>query len=78
MSDWNVYYKRVRTSLALSYPEVVAVCRMGGLEITRSRAEGWNRGPADTRRFVTMSESEFDAFTIGLVEWARENFDKSN
>lgn len=70
---WNTYYKRVRVALSLSYPEVVEICRLGGLTITRSRAEGWSRGVADKRRFVRMSEAEFDAFTRGLPGWASDN-----
>jgi uncharacterized protein YehS (DUF1456 family) len=77
MTDWNRHYKRVRGALRLTYPEVVDVCRLGGLEITRSRAEGWNRGEDDVRRFVKMTEAEFDAFTRGLMDWSRENMETS-
>ena len=41
MTDWNTHYKRIAAALRISYPEVVEICRIGGIEITRSRAEGW-------------------------------------
>lgn len=74
MTDWNAYYKRVRTSHKMERGEVVEACRLGGLEISVSRAEGWARGPSDARRHVCMTESDFDAFTRGVVEWAREAY----
>lgn len=72
MTDWNKYFTRIRTSHEMVRQDVVEACRLGGLEITASRAEGWARNPSDTRRHVRMTAEEFDAFTRGLVEWARE------
>lgn len=72
MTIWNVYYARIRNSLVMSKQDVVAACRLGGLEITVSRAEGWSRPTSDVRRYVKMYESDFDAFTKGLPEWGRQ------
>ena len=72
MTNWNTYFNRIRMSHKMERHDVVAACRAGGLEITASRAEGWARGSSDTRRHVRMAAEEFDAFTRGLVEWARE------
>ena len=72
MTNWNGYYKRIRTAMELDRDDVVACCQLGGLEITRSRAEGWARGEHDRRRHVAMTEAEFDAFTVGLVEWTKQ------
>lgn len=74
MTDWNIYFKRIRTSHQMTRGDVVEACRLGGLDITTSRAEGWSRGASDTRRHVAMTDAEFDAFTSGLVDWAREAY----
>ena len=71
MSTWNKYLVRVAMSHQLDKAEIVEICLLGGLEISGSRAEGWKRSTSDTRRHVRMTESEFDAFTTGLVTWAK-------
>lgn len=68
MNRWNLYFRRIRSSHELDKREVQECCRLGGLEITVSRAEGWSR--TDARRSTVMTEAEFDAFTQGLVQWA--------
>lgn len=72
--DWNQHYKRISISHRMSRADVVECCRLGGLDITPSRAEGWSRGRSDTRRHVVMSGADFEAFTRGLVEWARQAY----
>lgn len=72
MSEYNDYFKRVRISHEMSRSDVVQCCALGGLEITGSRSEGWARGIADERRFIEMHKDEFEAFTIGLIAWSRE------
>lgn len=74
MTDWNAHYRRVRTSHKMDRQEVVECCRLGGMEISVSRAEGWARGIGDTRRHVRMTAEDFDAFTGGLVDWARKAY----
>jgi len=74
MTNWNRHYVRIRISHKMERQDVVEACRSGGLEITASRAEGWARGQNDERRYVPMQEHEFDAFTRGLVDWAREAY----
>ncbi|WP_306133019.1 DUF1456 family protein [Roseivivax marinus] len=69
----NDHYKRIRTALGLSNTEVADVLCLGGREITKSRADGWGRGEHDKRRFVRMTDDDFDAFTHGLVAWCRQN-----
>lgn len=52
--------------------DVVEVCRAGGLEVSASRAEAWKRAANQgKRRYTPITEAEFEAFTAGLVEWAR-------
>lgn len=71
---YNRYFRRVRISHRMSKHDVVVACQRGGLEITPSRAEAWARGEQDARRHIAMSEAEFEAFTRGLVDWAREAY----
>lgn len=73
-SQLNNYFKRIAASHSMSRADVVRCCALGGIEITTSRADGWKRSEADERRFVRMTEPEFDAFTAGLVAWAAENY----
>lgn len=77
MSDdepYNRWLRRIVMSHRLRKHEIAECCRRGGMTISASRAEGWTRGASDTRRHVTMTEAEFDAFTSGLVDWAREAY----
>ncbi len=73
--DFNRHFKRIRISHRMEREDVVKCCALGGLDIAPSRAEGWARGESDTRRHVTMTEAEFDAFTAGLVAWARDVYE---
>lgn len=73
MSDWNTHCKRIKIALRLERGEIVEICRLGGRKISLSKADGWMRSPSDARRFQRMSAEEFEAFTSGLVEWARDN-----
>ena len=66
------WFKRIRTAMRLTRRDVVAIMARGGIEISASRADGWMRHEDDDRRNV-MSETEFDTFTYGLVEWVSEN-----
>lgn len=70
--DYSLYFRRIRASHRMTKHDVVACCALGGIEITVSRAEGWNRN--DERRHTAMTAAEFDAFTAGLPQWARENY----
>lgn len=75
MTDWNTYYRRICISHRLSKHDIVECCRLGGLEVSSSRAEAWRRSSSSDHRFVTkMTEEEFGAFTYGLVEWARSAY----
>ena len=66
----------------MSRDDVVECVRLGGLEITRSRAEAWSRGKQGgalergARRSSPMTEAQFDAFTAGLIPWARGAYDR--
>lgn len=72
--DYNRWFRRIVMSHRLTKQDVAECCRLGGLTVAVSRAEGWKRGASDTRRHVVMTEAEFDAFTAGLVDWAREAY----
>lgn len=60
-------------TLELTRHDVTAIMRIGGIDVSSSRADGWarKRDAPDDRRTV-MTEAEFEAFTTGLVEWARD------
>lgn len=75
MTDWNTHFRRICMSHRLVKADIVECCRLGGIEISLSKAEAWRRSAASRHRHVTaMTEAEFDAFTYGLVEWAREAY----
>lgn len=44
MTDWNSHFRRIAGSHKMSREEVVECLRLGGMEISRSRADGWRRG----------------------------------
>lgn len=68
-SPYNTWYKRIRAAMELSLDEVVAISRMGGLDVSASRVHGWGRRQGHPH-FRVMTIDEFDAFTAGLPEWA--------
>ena len=68
--EFNRYYKRIRLAFDMTEDDVVECCRLGGLQVSRSRPNGWNRSPDDKRRYVRMREDDFEAFTAGLPEWS--------
>lgn len=68
---FNRWFKRIRIVMELDRRDVVGIMRLGGIEISLSRADGWQRSQDDTTRRTLMTEPEFEAFTIGLVEWKR-------
>lgn len=70
---YGTWFKRIRLSLSLSRADVVEIMRLGGIEVSSSRADGWSRPSSDARRATTMTEREFDAFTSGLVEWTKRD-----
>lgn len=80
MTDWNRYFRRIRITHQMTKQDVVECCRLGGLTISASRAEAWARGVQGERlergdhRSTAMTEAEFEAFTAGLVDWAREAY----
>lgn len=78
--NWNSYFRRIRASHQMDKHDVVEACRLGGLEVSASRAESWSRGvqgqdaERGKRRSIAMTEAEFEAFTNGLPLWARETY----
>lgn len=75
---YSRWFQRVRIALELTRHDVVAIVAAGGVTVSSSRADGWsrNRDASDDRRTV-MTEPEFDAFTVGLVEWSRTQKSKT-
>ena len=80
MSRNNKNFKRLRAALALSRSDVSEIMRLGGIEVSSSRADAWGRGESSEkwsgtgqgqRRMAPMSDDEFDAFCGGLVEWVK-------
>ena len=82
-SPHNPVMRRVCGAFQLSRRDVVDICRLGGLEISASKADGWKRGaqtyrnpdagsrdPEDLeRRDKSVSDAEFAAFWRGLTIW---------
>lgn len=77
MPDYGRWYKRIRISHRLTRDDTVEIMRLGGVVITRNRADAYQRSDDDASRGrkdgapVRMTEAEFDAFTNGLVTWTR-------
>lgn len=71
--SFNKYYHRICIALALSKQDVVEIFQMAGVKISVSRPAGWRRSESDVRRHIVMHEDEFNAFTAGLIPWARAN-----
>ena len=71
MSSIDIWYKRLRLALRLHRRDVVEIMRLGGLSVSSSRADGWNRADGDDRG-QDITNEEFDAFTHGLVEWMKQ------
>lgn len=68
---WNRRFKRIRLAMELSRGDVVECMRIGGVNVSGSRADGWSRLQTDETRRTLMSEAEFDAFLFGIAEWAK-------
>ena len=72
-TKYNRWFRRIKTSHAMSRPDIIECCRIGGMEISSSTADAWARRiGGERRRAAPMSEAQFEAFTAGLVEWIRE------
>jgi hypothetical protein len=65
------WYKMIRTVHELNRKQVVEIMRLGGIEISGSRADGWVRSQADTHRRNLITPDEFEAFLAGLLKWTR-------
>lgn len=72
-TNYNRWTRRIKIALALTKQDVKDILSCGGIEVSSSRAEGLTRSASDRRRFSPMREDEFEAFTSGLVDWARDN-----
>ena len=70
-SKFNRWFKRIALCFELTKKDTVETHDLDGVEVSNSLAEGWRKSP-DDRKFRLITESEFDAFTEGLVEWSRE------
>ncbi|MPM20185.1 hypothetical protein SDC9_66614 [bioreactor metagenome] len=74
-NEWNRWFRRIRASHRMTRHDVVACCRLGGADVSASRAEAWSRrAGGDSRRSGAMTRDDFEAFTAGLVDWAREAY----
>ena len=85
----NQNLKRICTVLRINDKALVEIMAEGGIDVSRSKCNGWLRGanalkkadagsrdPSDReRRMKLMSYVEFDAFCEGLVSWRRRDND---
>lgn len=75
-NPYNRWFRRIKTSHAMTRADIVECCRLGGLEISGSMADAWSRrAGTDARRANPMTEAQFEAFTAGLVDWIRNATD---
>ena len=79
----NQNLKYICRALELCDEDIVEIMRLGGSDISKSRANGFRRGAGKyrkpdhgahnpqelERRMKIMSDDEFDAFCAGLVEY---------
>ena len=63
----NINFRRICKHLQLKAADVVRICDVGGLEVSKSQADGWQRMSFDERgRYRKMTNAEFDLFCRGL------------
>lgn len=76
-------FKLLKSALSLSSADVVEIVGLGGLVVSKTRADLWSRGTgakknasgnSDMRgsrisRSAEIKEDEFHAFCIGLKPW---------
>lgn len=74
MSDYNRYLVRIKMSHRMDRKDIVRCCQIGGVNVTGSRVAAWLRSQSSDRDHAPMTAAEFDAFTYGIVEWAREAY----
>jgi uncharacterized protein YehS (DUF1456 family) len=83
MSRNNQNFKRIRSAFELTRDEIVEVMALAGQEISKSKADAWQRGEGTRKmsgtgkshtqmRMVVMTDDEFDAFCEGLAQWSRK------
>lgn len=86
-SPHNPVIRRVCGAFQLGRRDVVDICRLGGLEISGSRADGWRRGAGTyrkpdagshdpgnlERRDKPVGDDEFAAFWRGLALWLHDS-----
>lgn len=81
----NAAFRWARSAFRLDKNDVVEVCRMGGLTISKSKADGWGRNPETRRpgkgmpgskqgerRGKPITDDEWNAFWNGLGIWLHE------
>ena len=62
-NPYNRWYRRIRTSHAMSQAEVVECCRIGGLAVSRSMVDAWGRrAGTESRRAAAMTEEQFEDY----------------
>lgn len=64
--DPNRIWWLVRKLADISDDEAVDACTTAGLDISRSRVNGWRKHPAD-RKHVKMSMDDLEAVLVGLL-----------
>jgi len=64
----NAEYKKLRLALELNRHDVVEICRLGGVDVSASQADGWARR-SDSAKFVVMTREQYYGFLDGLVIW---------
>jgi uncharacterized protein YehS (DUF1456 family) len=83
----NQCYKRIRWALKLTNSDVVSIMNDAGIEISKSKADSWNRGENSLKggtgnspakklaRFRVMTDDEFRSFCVGLSSYQRDSED---
>ncbi|WP_341667323.1 hypothetical protein [Alcaligenes sp. SDU_A2] len=69
----NLNFKKLRAAMLLRTDDIVAICRHGGYQASRSIAQRWGLSQdAGPGRYAVMTDEAFDAFCGGLRTWLIE------
>nr|WP_160623800.1 DUF1456 family protein [Mixta intestinalis] len=81
MISFNEHLKLLASAMNLTRRDIAEIVELGGVSVSKSRADMWMRNPASTKINVRgtrsslyreMTEEEFTAFCAGLKPWLNE------
>lgn len=83
MSFLTIQFKLLASALELTRENIVDIVALGGIQVSKSRVDGWKRSSSATKnatgnsdmagkqisRSKEISQDEFHAFCVGLKPW---------